>query len=537
MSEWMYACLLRLYPSQFRKEYSRDALQLYRDRWRDETGLPRRLRLSFDLLTDVFAGLPQAYRNSYATRATGSLAPTAGDRPLFRVLEKERLWPGAVLAGGVFSIAALAAVGSLMNRAISYQPISGSNETMSPVERVLERVNEAKLPDSAGGGDGEAAVAPSRRASAPQPGVATAPVLATSLGTARDTGRVDRGAHSSADSNSRSTNAQTERGLVTPQMQRNDGEKAAGIGIMQTGDATEIDAAERRRVINAAAMNLKEHYFDHAIAQKTADALLAHESNGDDNAATSGEALADLLTKQMHDASSDMHLSVEYSRDHLPEAPPAPTPESQARFQQAMLQANCMFRKVEILPHNIGYVKLDFFPATGVCEPTARRAMASLNDADALIFDLRENTGGFPDMVSLMASYLFDHPEYMYSPRGAPTDESWTRSPVPGNRLADKPVYVLTSGATWSGAEQFSYDLKMLKRATLVGETTRGGAHAGVFHRIDDHFGMGIPEERAVNPFGKTDWEGIGVEPDIKVKAADALKTAEKLAEGRLGRK
>ena len=144
--------------------------------------------------------------------------------------------------------------------------------------------------------------------------------------------------------------------------------------------------------------------------------------------------------------------------------------------------------------------------------------MASLNQAHAIIFDLRDNTGGFPDSVSLIAGYLFDHPEYMYGPRGAPTVDSWTNSPVPGNKLADKPVYVLTSGSTWSGAEQFSYDLKMLKRATLVGETTRGGAHAGVFHRIDDHFGMGIPEEKAINPFGKADWEGVGVQPDVDVE-------------------
>jgi C-terminal processing protease CtpA/Prc len=160
--------------------------------------------------------------------------------------------------------------------------------------------------------------------------------------------------------------------------------------------------------------------------------------------------------------------------------------------------------------------------------------MASVNNADAIIFDLRDNTGGFENMVALIASYLFDHPEYMYSPRGAPTEDSWTQSPVPGNRLANKPVYVLMSSTTWSGAEQFSYDLKKLKRATLIGETTRGGAHAGAFHRIDDHFGMGIPEEKAINPFGKTDWEGVGVEPDVKVNAADALETARKLAEGEL---
>jgi C-terminal processing protease CtpA/Prc len=133
-------------------------------------------------------------------------------------------------------------------------------------------------------------------------------------------------------------------------------------------------------------------------------------------------------------------------------------------------------------------------------------------------------------MVMLMASCFFDHPEYMYNPREKTTEQSWTRSPVPGCKLADKPLYVLTSSRTISAAEQFSYDLKMLKRAIIVGETTRGSAHSGVFYRIDDHLGMGIPEVRPINPFSKSDWEGVGVEPDVKVNAADALTTAVALA-------
>ena len=298
-----------------------------------------------------------------------------------------------------------------------------------------------------------------------------------------------------------------------------------------------IDTVERQRVINAAIANLKQHYFDKDIAQQTADALLAHQKRGDDDAAKDNAAFANLLTTQMREASHDMHLVVEYSQRPLPAGPPVQTPEDLARFRKAMLQQNCMIRKADVLPHDIGYLKLDFFPDTSVCGSEMRSAMASLNHADAIIVDLRDNTGGFPDAVSLIAGYFFDHPEYMYGPRGAPTVDSWTRSPIPGNELADKPVYVLTSASTWSGAEQFSYDFKMLKRATLVGETTRGGAHAGVFHRFDDHFGIGIPEEKAINPFGKADWEGVGVEPDIKVKAADALETAVKLAEARVQKK
>jgi C-terminal processing protease CtpA/Prc len=293
---------------------------------------------------------------------------------------------------------------------------------------------------------------------------------------------------------------------------------------------TSLDAAERHRVVSGAMANLRQHYFNREAAQETADALMAHEKNGDDDAAEDGVVFANLLTKQMRDASNDRHLVMEYSREILPEHPPRPASEDLARYRKAMEQQNCMFRKTEILSDNIGYLKLDSFPDTSVCESTAKAAMATLNHTAAIIFDLRDNSGGSPRTVSLIAGYLFDHPEFLYSPRGAPTEESWTRSPVPGNFLANKPVYVLTSASTWSGAEQFSYDLKMLKRATLVGEPTRGGAHAGIFHRIDDHFGMGIPEERAINPFGKADWEGVGVEPDVKVRAADALETAIKLA-------
>jgi C-terminal processing protease CtpA/Prc len=205
----------------------------------------------------------------------------------------------------------------------------------------------------------------------------------------------------------------------------------------------------------------------------------------------------------MREVSHDVNLMVTYSEEPLPDRPPGPPPGAMERYREAMKQSHCMFERVEVLPHHVGYFKLNSFPDPSICGAAAKAAMARLNNADAIIFDLRDNGGGDPEMVSLIAAYLFDHPEYMFNPRDNTTAQSWTKSPVPGNLLADKPVYVLTSGRTFSGAEQFSYDLKMLKRATLVGETTRGGAHAGVFHRIDDHFAMGIPEVKPINPYEK----------------------------------
>lgn len=326
---------------------------------------------------------------------------------------------------------------------------------------------------------------------------------------------------------------QTLAGMSSPLRPRNQDRQVHTASLARKREVKaegNLTPAEQRRVIGRVVVYLREFYFDRAVAQKTADVLLAHEKRGDDAATTAGEAFADLLTTQMRNASHDPHLIVEYSWPRLPEHPPEQTRESRERFRRIMKDNNCMFKKVRILPHNIGYLKLDFFPDPAVCRSTAIAAMTFLNRSDAIIFDLRHSSGGFPDMVSLIASYLFDHPEYMYGPRGAPTPNSWTHSPVSGNRLANKPVYILVSSYTWSGSEQFSYDLKMLKRATLIGETTRGGAHAGVFHRIDDHFGMGIPEERTINPFGGADWEGTGVTPNVQVKAADALTVAVTIA-------
>jgi hypothetical protein len=296
---------------------------------------------------------------------------------------------------------------------------------------------------------------------------------------------------------------------------------------------------EKQRILLAAIANLKQHYVDHDAAQKIADALLAHEANGDYNAIADGPGFAALVTKHMREVNHDTHLDFIYSQSPLPNGPPSPTPspESRARYRQALEQEHCTIEKVELLPHNIGYLKLNSFPDTEFCQSTVTAAMATVNHADALIIDLRYNRGGYGNMVMLLSSYLFDHPQYMYSPRENTGPQSWTQSPVLDNKLADKPTYLLTSAITISAAEQFSYNMKMLKRATLVGETTRGSAHSGVFYRLDDHFGMGIPDVRPTNPYGANDWEGTGIAPDVKVPAADALKTAVDLAERRMARK
>ena len=136
-------------------------------------------------------------------------------------------------------------------------------------------------------------------------------------------------------------------------------------------------------------------------------------------------------------------------------------------------------------------------------------------------------------MVTYIASYLFSkrtHLNDLWERKSGGTEEFWTKDSLPGRKFGgEKPVYVLTASRTFSGAEEFSYDLKTQKRATIVGETTGGGAHPVSGHRIDEHFIIGVPMARAINPITHTNWEGVGVEPDVKVPAAEALTTAQKL--------
>src|SRR6185295_4025347 len=129
-----------------------------------------------------------------------------------------------------------------------------------------------------------------------------------------------------------------------------------------------------------------------------------------------------------------------------------------------------------------------------------------------------------------LCTYFFDgrpvHLNDLYWRASDATQQFWTLSYVPGRRYVNKDVYVLTSGRTFSAAEEFSNNLKTLKRATIVGETTGGGANPGGMARLSDHFAAFVPTGRAINPITKTNWEGTGVEPDVKVPKEQALKTA-----------
>jgi hypothetical protein len=308
----------------------------------------------------------------------------------------------------------------------------------------------------------------------------------------------------------------------------------------------QLTAAIRQSTIDAVSKQLTEHYIYPDVAAKMIQAVRDHQAHGDYNSMTDGNTFAEALSRDLRAVSHDKHLFVGYDPYTMPEPPGGaagphpPSPEDEARFRSQLERDNCSFSKVEILSHNIGYVKFDEFAPPEFCGPTVAAAMAFLAHADAIIFDLRENHGGDPEMVDFMVSYLFRESTHINDLTGRQESDAhqyWTLPWVPGPRFIDQPVYVLTSHGTFSGGEEFTFDLKTQKRATIVGETTGGGAHPVRGMPAGDHFTIGVPSERPVNPITKGDWEGTGVEPDVKVSAADALTTAEKLAADKIASK
>lgn len=159
MSEKIYAYLLRLLPPAFRRHYEEEALLLVRDRLRDEKGFSDRSRLIRDLITDIVGALPQAYRNTYAEVATSaSITPKFDEVPSFRVLQQEPIRHGAIATAGILSVTALVTFTFVLGHPIPYRP-AAQNGIVSPIESVIERLNQPISPNSA----------EDRRSDAPEP--------------------------------------------------------------------------------------------------------------------------------------------------------------------------------------------------------------------------------------------------------------------------------------------------------------------------------------------------------------------------------
>jgi hypothetical protein len=301
---------------------------------------------------------------------------------------------------------------------------------------------------------------------------------------------------------------------------------------------TTIDAATRKEVIENLLKRLNDTYVFPETAARMEQSVRARLTKGEYEQITSAKQFAKTLTDNLQEVSHDKHLRVRYSYQPIQQRPERqePTAEEREQFRQFMSRVNFGFEKVERLPGNIGYVDFRGFFAPDLGADTVASVFNFLANTDSIVFDLRKNGGGDPKMVALICSYLFGNDPvhlndlHWRDGKGERVEEFWTLKDVSGKRYTGKDVYVLTSNYTFSGAEEFTYNLKNLKRATIIGETTGGGANPGGGNRLGEHFGAFIPTGRAVSPITKTNWEGTGIEPDVKVPADQALNVAQVMA-------
>jgi hypothetical protein len=309
----------------------------------------------------------------------------------------------------------------------------------------------------------------------------------------------------------------------------------AGV-LALLGTATAASGAgddPARAVALGAGARLESTYVYPSRASQAAQLLRRNAAAGAYDGLRTGD-LAKKITSDIAGVLHDKHVRVEYSEQVNPPEPAegaTPSPERRAAFAQFMRQNGYGLARVAHFPGNIGYIDVRGFPEAGPELNTVFDGAANaVAYSDSIILDLRRNHGGSPDSIARLLSHFLPPKTHVndFVGRGdgnPPVAESTYTEEVPGPRIT-APVYVLTSNETFSGGEECAYDFQALKRGTLIGMVTGGGANPGGDRRIDDHFSIFVPSQRARNPITMTNWEGVGVKPDIATPRERALATA-----------
>jgi hypothetical protein len=314
----------------------------------------------------------------------------------------------------------------------------------------------------------------------------------------------------------------------------------------QEAMAPTLDGAKKRAVVDEISTLLNKSYVFAETAKKMEEALRARLESGDLDRIDDAPAFAQAVSRILHEVSKDGHIGFAFNpalAEDIRRLDGQSEEEAMKVRERRLREArrnNFGFRKVERLPGNIGYVDFRSFASPDQAGATAVAAMNFLAYCDAVIVDLRQNGGGDPAQIQLISSYFFGEPVHLndlYARAEDRTENYWTLPYVPGPKAAEADLYVLTSARTFSGAEEFTYNMKNLKRATVIGETTGGGAHPTGTRIVQHDFILRVPYARAINPVSKTNWEGTGVAPDIACPAAEAFGKAYSMAVEKLAAK
>jgi C-terminal processing protease CtpA/Prc len=298
-----------------------------------------------------------------------------------------------------------------------------------------------------------------------------------------------------------------------------------------------VDGPMRAEAIDKLIAGLNQHYVFPYTARQIETLLRKRQHEGAYDRLVNGEQFAAQLTADMASVAHDRHMKVKFSLKPM---------RSRRAFEAVAYTGaarvpnrNYGVDKVDRLSPAIGYLQLSSFPAASLVAPKYAAAMDRLADTDALVIDVRGNRGGSPESVALLVSYFVDRRTRLndiWSRDSGVTRQFWTEDRLDGRRYGGKkPVLILAGPGTGSAGEDFTYTMQALKRATVIGEPSWGGAHPVAFYRLGEHFYAGIPNSRSISPITLTNWEGSGVKPDVATPSANALAVAKELLQRQLG--
>jgi hypothetical protein len=309
------------------------------------------------------------------------------------------------------------------------------------------------------------------------------------------------------------------------------------------GESRPLARSEARAVVDGALRQLRRYYVFPDSVPAIEHSMRQRERAGAYDTTASPGALAQLLTEDLRRFGHNPHLRVTYSGapNPAPYSDSTITPTERARRDSVWLESfraegnafNDYVFNADRLAGNIGYLRLGSFFPWSLAGQTITSAMLVIAKTDAVIIDVRHSGGGDPATVGMLQNYFVDSTIFLgfkVNRVTGRTDSAWS-SPTPGHeQFSGKSLYILTSAEIYSAPEALAYPLQALRRATVIGERTRGGAHVTTSFPIDEHFSIGVPHARSINAITGTDWEGTGIKPDVEVPAVRALRTAHLMA-------
>jgi len=279
---------------------------------------------------------------------------------------------------------------------------------------------------------------------------------------------------------------------------------------------------------------MNDFYVFPEVALKTEQYLMSQLKSGHFDQFENDEDFAAALTESVQSINKDKHMRIRKNRPFVAqENTPERLIEERLHQLNRSRKGNLGFNTVKIMEGNVGYLDYRGFAGIQNGKSVTDAYMHLLSKSDAIIIDLSKNGGGSPSMVQYLCSYFFGekvHLNSLYYREGDRTIDFWTLDEVDGTKMPDVPLFVITSSRTFSGAEEFSYNMQTQKRATLVGQTSGGGANPGGTRGINENLSVFIPTGKAVNPITKTNWEGVGVIPEVKTTVEETLGKTHELA-------